>query len=56
MALAPFILSCTCRSTAFTNTAAKKTFRSGHHGSLTSSRTAFLDAVGAKIFVTSSGP
>lgn len=28
----------------------------GHHGSLTSSRTAFLDAVGAKIFVISSGP
>jgi len=28
----------------------------GHHGSLTSSRPAFLDAVGAKIFVISSGP
>jgi len=28
----------------------------GHHGSLTSSRTAFLDAVGAKLFVISSGP
>lgn len=28
----------------------------GHHGSLTSSRNAFLDAVGAKIFVISSGP
>ncbi|MCA3255905.1 MAG: MBL fold metallo-hydrolase [Alphaproteobacteria bacterium] len=28
----------------------------GHHGSRTSSRTAFLDAVGAKTFVISSGP
>jgi competence protein ComEC len=28
----------------------------GHHGSLTSSRGAFLDAVGAKLFVISSGP
>lgn len=28
----------------------------GHHGSLTSSRNAFIDAVGAKIFVISSGP
>lgn len=28
----------------------------GHHGSLTSSRTAFLDAVGASVFVVSSGP
>ena len=28
----------------------------GHHGSLTSSRKAFLDAVGAKLFVISSGP
>ena len=28
----------------------------GHHGSLTSSRTAFLDAVGASIFAVSSGP
>lgn len=28
----------------------------GHHGSLTSSRRAFLDAVGADIFVISSGP
>jgi len=28
----------------------------GHHGSLTSSRTAFLDAVGAKIYAISSGP
>lgn len=28
----------------------------GHHGSKTSSRDAFLDAVGAKIFVISSGP
>ncbi|MEO9229918.1 MAG: SH3 domain-containing protein [Devosia sp.] len=28
----------------------------GHHGSLTSSRRAFLDAVGASIFVISSGP
>lgn len=28
----------------------------GHHGSLTSSRRAFLDAVGASIFVVSSGP
>lgn len=28
----------------------------GHHGSLTSSRNAFLDAVGAKVFVISSGP
>lgn len=28
----------------------------GHHGSITSSRSAFIDAVGAKIFVISSGP
>lgn len=28
----------------------------GHHGSLTSSRSAFIDAVGARIFVISSGP
>lgn len=28
----------------------------GHHGSLTSSRRSFLDAVGAKVFVISSGP
>ena len=28
----------------------------GHHGSMTSSRNAFLDAVGASIFVVSSGP
>lgn len=28
----------------------------GHHGSKTSSRTAFLDAVGAKVFVVSAGP
>jgi beta-lactamase superfamily II metal-dependent hydrolase len=28
----------------------------GHHGSKTSSRTAFLDAVGAKLFIVSSGP
>jgi len=28
----------------------------GHHGSLTSSRSAFLDAVGARIFAISSGP
>lgn len=28
----------------------------GHHGSLTSSRTSFLDAVGAKIYAISSGP
>ena len=28
----------------------------GHHGSLTSSRRAFLDAVGASIFLVSSGP
>ena len=28
----------------------------GHHGSLTSSRIPFLDAVGAKVFVISSGP
>ena len=28
----------------------------GHHGSKTSSRTAFLDAVGAKTFIVSSGP
>lgn len=28
----------------------------GHHGSLTSSRRAFLDAVGATVFVVSSGP
>lgn len=28
----------------------------GHHGSLTSSRNAFIDAVGAKVFVISSGP
>lgn len=28
----------------------------GHHGSKTSSRTAFIDAIGAKIFVISSGP
>jgi beta-lactamase superfamily II metal-dependent hydrolase len=28
----------------------------GHHGSLTSSRTAFLEAVGASIYVISSGP
>jgi competence protein ComEC len=28
----------------------------GHHGSLTSSRRAFLDAVGARLFVVSSGP
>ena len=28
----------------------------GHHGSLTSSRKAFLEAVGAKIFIISSGP
>lgn len=28
----------------------------GHHGSLTSSRRAFLDAVGAGVFVVSSGP
>ncbi|WP_242128499.1 SH3 domain-containing protein [Sphingobium sp. Sx8-8] len=28
----------------------------GHHGSLTSSRNAFIDAVGARIFVISSGP
>ncbi len=28
----------------------------GHHGSKTSSRTAFLDAVGAKFFIVSSGP
>lgn len=28
----------------------------GHHGSKTSSRTAFLDAVGAKMFIVSSGP
>lgn len=28
----------------------------GHHGSMTSSRRAFLDAVGARVFVVSSGP
>ena len=28
----------------------------GHHGSMSSSRQAFVDAVGAKIFVISSGP
>lgn len=28
----------------------------GHHGSKTSSRSAFIDAVGAKVFVISSGP
>ena len=28
----------------------------GHHGSLTSSRSAFINAVGAKVFVISSGP
>ena len=28
----------------------------GHHGSMTSSRSTFLDAVGAKTFVVSSGP
>jgi competence protein ComEC len=28
----------------------------GHHGSITSSRTAFLDAVGANTFIVSSGP
>lgn len=28
----------------------------GHHGSLTSSRTAFLDAVGASVYAISSGP
>jgi beta-lactamase superfamily II metal-dependent hydrolase len=28
----------------------------GHHGSMTSSRKAFLDAVGASVFVVSSGP
>lgn len=28
----------------------------GHHGSMTSSRTAFLDAVQAKVFLVSSGP
>lgn len=28
----------------------------GHHGSLTSSRNAFIDAIGARIFVISSGP
>jgi competence protein ComEC len=28
----------------------------GHHGSCTSSRRAFLDAVGASVFVVSSGP
>jgi beta-lactamase superfamily II metal-dependent hydrolase len=28
----------------------------GHHGSMTSSRTAFLDAVGAKVYVVSAGP
>jgi len=28
----------------------------GHHGSLTSSRSVFLDAVGAKTFIVSSGP
>lgn len=28
----------------------------GHHGSLTSSRSAFLDAVGASVYVISSGP
>src|SRR3546814_7610550 len=28
----------------------------GHHGSLTSSRRAFLDAVGASIYAVSSGP
>lgn len=28
----------------------------GHHGSLTSSRTSFLDAVGAKVYAISSGP
>lgn len=28
----------------------------GHHGSLTSSRKPFLDAIGAKVFVISSGP
>jgi competence protein ComEC len=28
----------------------------GHHGSKTSSRTRFLDAVGAKVFIVSSGP
>jgi len=29
---------------------------SSHHGSRTSSRTAFLDAVGASVFIVSSGP
>jgi competence protein ComEC len=28
----------------------------GHHGGMTSSRKAFLDAVGASVFVISSGP
>jgi hypothetical protein len=28
----------------------------GHHGSRTSSRSAFLDAVGAKYFIVSAGP
>src|SRR5205823_4507262 len=28
----------------------------GHHGSKTSSRRAFLDAVGASVFIVSSGP
>ena len=28
----------------------------GHHGSRTSSRTAFLDAIGASVFIVSSGP
>jgi hypothetical protein len=28
----------------------------GHHGSRTSSRSAFLDAIGASVFIVSSGP